>query len=70
MGVSTTSATQPGVIAGIGVSLVAMIAVKVLTPLAWTWYVVTGTIICVSVGMIVSFITRPAIVRAHVRNDK
>ena len=25
--------------AGIGVSLVAMIGVRVFTPLAWTWYV-------------------------------
>ena len=56
MGVLTRSATQSGVMAGIGVSLLAMIAVKVFTPLAWTWYVVTGTIICVSVGLVVSVI--------------
>src|SRR5207247_1808449 len=64
MGVLTRSATQSGVMAGIGVSLLAMIAVKIFTPLAWTWYVVTGTIICVSVGMVVSGIAgsgdRPA----------
>ena len=54
MGVLTTSATQAGVMAGIAVSLVAMVAVKLFTPLAWTWYVIAGTMICVSVGMVVS----------------
>jgi solute:Na+ symporter, SSS family len=54
MGVLTRSATETGVMAGIGVSLAAMIAVKAFTPLAWTWYVVVGTAICMSVGMLVS----------------
>jgi len=56
MGVLTRAATQAGVMAGIAVSLAAMIAVKAFTPLAWTWYVVAGTAICVSVGMLVSAI--------------
>jgi solute:Na+ symporter, SSS family len=60
MGVLTKSATQSGVMAGIGISLVSMVAVKLFTPLAWTWYVITGTIICVSVGMAVSLLTGPA----------
>ena len=54
MGVLTRSATETGVMAGIGVALAAMIAVKAFTPLAWTWYVVVGTAICMSVGMLVS----------------
>ena len=54
MGVLTRSATQTGVMAGIAVSLAAMLAVKVFTPLAWTWYVVTGTAICMCVGLFVS----------------
>ena len=66
LGVLTTSATQTGVMAGIGVSLAVMIGVKVFTPLAWTWYVVTGTIMCVSVGMLVSAIApRPADAGRH-----
>jgi len=60
LGVLTASATQTGVMVGIGVSLAAMIGVKLFTPLAWTWYVVTGTIICVGVGMMVSVFTGPA----------
>jgi SSS family solute:Na+ symporter len=54
LGVLTTSATQRGVIAGIGVSLIAMIGVRVFTPLAWTWYVLAGTAICMGVGLVVS----------------
>ncbi|HEY3381958.1 MAG TPA: sodium:solute symporter [Vicinamibacterales bacterium] len=64
MGVLTTRANQTGVMAGIGVSLVCMLAIKIYTPLAWTWYVVVGTAICVTVGYTVSLLrpapTRPA----------
>ena len=42
--------------AGMGVSLAAMIAVRLYTPLAWTWYVVTGTLLCAAVGMMVSLV--------------
>ncbi len=38
----TRRANQTGVIAGIAVSLVTMLMVWWKTPLAWTWYVVTG----------------------------
>ncbi|HEX7484586.1 MAG TPA: sodium:solute symporter [Vicinamibacterales bacterium] len=54
LGVLTTRANQAGVMTGIGVSLVCMLLVKNYTALAWTWYVVAGTIICVSVGYLVS----------------
>jgi SSS family transporter len=54
LGVLTRRANQPGVMTGIGVSLAAMILIKVLTPLAWTWYVLTGTVICAAVGYAVS----------------
>jgi solute:Na+ symporter, SSS family len=54
LGVLTTRANQPGVMAGIGVSLVCMLLVKAYTQLAWTWFVLTGTVICVTVGYLVS----------------
>ncbi len=54
LGVLTTTTTERGVMAGIGVSLVAMLVVHLVTPLAWTWYVLTGTAICVAVGLGVS----------------
>ena len=50
LGVLTKTTTERGVIAGIGVSLAAMIAVRLFTPLAWTWYVLAGTAICVATG--------------------
>jgi SSS family solute:Na+ symporter len=58
MGVLTKTATERGVMAGIGVSLTAMIAVRIFTPLAWTWYVLAGTAICMGVGLVVSRVAR------------
>jgi Na+/proline symporter len=60
LGILTTRANQPGAMAGIGVSLVSMVLVKLLTPLAWTWYVLVGTVICVTVGYLVSLATPAA----------
>ncbi len=61
LGVLTTWATERGVMAGIAVSLAAMIVVRLATPLAWTWYVLAGTAICVSVGAVVSLQGRAAV---------
>jgi SSS family solute:Na+ symporter len=65
LGVLTTRANQPGVMTGIGVSLGCMLVVKNFTALAWTWYVLVGTVICVSVGYLVSLAfpaaSRPAV---------
>jgi len=58
LGTLTTSATQRGVIAGIAVSLAAMIGVRLFTLLAWTWYVLVGTIICACVGLAFSALSR------------
>ncbi len=54
LGVLTRTATEAGAMAGIGASLAAMIAVRVFTPLAWTWYVLAGASICVATGLLVS----------------
>jgi len=54
LGVLTKTTTERGVIAGIGTSLAAMIAVRVFTPLAWTWYVLAGTAMCVVVAVAAS----------------
>jgi SSS family transporter len=58
LGVLTRSATENGAIAGIGASLVAMVGVRIFTPLAWTWYVVAGAAMCVTVGLMVSRASR------------
>jgi Na+/proline symporter len=55
LGVLTRRANQPGVIAGIAVSLACMVVIKQYpTLIAWTWYVLIGTAICMIVGYGVS----------------
>ena len=58
LGVLTRSASESGAMAGIGVSLLAMIGVHEFAGLAWTWYVLVGTVICVLVGTVVSRVAR------------
>jgi len=47
-------ATETGALAGLAASLVSMIAIRLGTSLAWTWYVVTGAAIALAVGVGVS----------------
>lgn len=54
LGVLTTRANQTGVMTGIAVSLGGMLLVKNFTTLAWTWYVLVGTVVCVTVGYLAS----------------
>jgi SSS family transporter len=65
LGVLTTRTTERGVMAGIGVSLAAMLGVRLFTPLAWTWYVLAGTTICVAVGVVMSKVTSRVTSRVH-----
>src|SRR3954453_5269636 len=51
-------ATEAGALAGLGVSLASMIAIRLGTNLAWTWYVVTGAAIALAVGTGVSRLRR------------
>jgi SSS family transporter len=60
LGVLTERASETGAMIGIAVSLASMVAVRLFTPLAWTWYVVTGTAICVGVGLLVSVAVKPS----------
>jgi Na+/proline symporter len=57
LGVLTKRANQKGVMTGMAVALGTMLFVWLKTPLAWTWYVLTGTIICSGVGYLVSLMT-------------
>jgi Na+/proline symporter len=59
LGVLTSRANAVGVIAGMTASLAAMILVWWMTTLAWTWYVLAGTTVCVAIGYTVSLV-RPA----------
>lgn len=47
-------ATARGAIVGMAAGLLGMIAVELFTPLAWTWYVLAGTLITFAVGSLVS----------------
>ena len=50
LGLLTTRVRQRDVMVAIALSLGVMIGVRLLTPLAWTWYVLVGAAICVAVG--------------------
>jgi len=54
LGLLTRRGTENGALAGISVSLAAMLLVRLFTPLAWTWYVLVGTAIAFAVGYVVS----------------
>ena len=56
LGVLTTRVRQRDVIIAIAASLLIMIGVQVETPLAWTWYVLAGAAVCVSVGWAASYV--------------
>ena len=42
--------------AGMAVSLAFMLAVWLYTSIAWTWYVLMGTVVCFGVGYVVSLL--------------
>jgi len=54
LGVLTKRANSAGVVVGMLASITSMMFVKFYTNLAWTWYVLFGTIICLFVGYTVS----------------
>ena len=56
LGVLTKRANQTGVIVGMLASLSTMTAIKFYTSIAWTWYVLIGTVVCFSVGYLVSLV--------------
>ena len=59
LGVVTKRANSIGVVVGMISSIAVMTCIKFYTDLAWTWYVLTGTIVCFSVGYIVSSVVGP-----------
>jgi len=56
LGVLTKKANSIGVVVGMLSSITCMLFIKLYTDLAWTWYVITGTIVCFVVGYVVSSI--------------
>jgi SSS family transporter len=60
LGVLTKRANQTGVMAGMATSLVFMSFIWYKTPIAWTWYVLFGTVVCFVVGYAVSLVASPS----------
>jgi len=50
LGVLTKRANSIGVVIGMLSSMTVMLLVKIFTDLAWTWYVLLGTLVCLVVG--------------------
>jgi SSS family solute:Na+ symporter len=60
LGVMSRRANQTGVMTGMAVSLAFMLLIKIYTAIAWTWYVLMGTAVCLAVGYTVSLLARPS----------
>jgi SSS family transporter len=54
LGTWNRRANETGAMVGFVTGLASMIAVRFLTPLAWTWYVLVGTVITFAVGSLAS----------------
>jgi Na+(H+)/acetate symporter ActP len=54
LGTWNKRATETGALIGFATGIAAMIGVTFLTPLAFTWYVLVGTLITFAVGSIAS----------------
>lgn len=54
LGVLTKRANQRGVMAGMAISLCVMLLIRFETSIAWTWYVLIGTLICAGTGYLIS----------------
>ncbi len=54
LGVLTKRANQRGVMSGMALSLSVMLLIRFETSIAWTWYVLIGTIICAGAGYLIS----------------
>jgi SSS family solute:Na+ symporter len=57
LGTWNRRADERGALIGFATGIAVMIAVKCFTPLAWTWYVLVGTIVTFAVGSVASLTT-------------
>jgi len=56
LGLLTRRVRERDIMIAMAVSLVAMIGVNLTLPLAWTWYVLAGTVICAVVAWVSSYV--------------
>jgi solute:Na+ symporter, SSS family len=59
LGTWNRRANERGALFGFAAGIALMIAVRIYTPLAWTWYVLVGTIVTFAVGSLASLTTDP-----------
>jgi solute:Na+ symporter, SSS family len=57
LGVLSPRSNQTGVIAGMIGALVFMLGINFETKIAWTWYVLLGSAVCVTTGYVVSLLS-------------
>jgi solute:Na+ symporter, SSS family len=69
LGTWNRRASENGALAGFATGIATMIGVAFLTPLAFTWYVVVGTIVTFATGSIVSLLAPTSPPSAHLRED-
>jgi solute:Na+ symporter, SSS family len=60
LGTWNRHATERGALTGFVIGIAGMILVKLFTPLAWTWYVLVGTLLTFAIGTIASGTLRGA----------
>jgi SSS family transporter len=65
LGMWNKRANETGALTGFVVALISMILVRYETPLAFTWYVLVGTVITFVVGSLVSALTYDSTVQPH-----
>jgi SSS family solute:Na+ symporter len=58
LGVLTRRVRENAAMVGMVTGLAAMVAVKLYTPIAWTWYVLIGTVVTFATGCLASLLAR------------
>jgi solute:Na+ symporter, SSS family len=54
LGTWNKKANQTGALVGFAAGIATMIVVRLETPLAWTWYVLAGTLVTFAIGTLAS----------------
>ncbi len=70
LGTWNTKANQTGALIGFAAGIATMIVVRLETPLAWTWYVLAGTLVTFAIGSLASAFTngKPTTLNANASN--
>jgi Na+/proline symporter len=64
LGTWNKNANERGALAGFVAGIATMVLVRITTPLAWTWYVLVGTVVTFAIGSLASALTSGGISNA------